>query len=97
MNLHDVIKRPLITEKAVGAQPSGQYAFEVARAATKGQIRAAVEKFFGVRVEQVRTSVLPGKIRRNLRFRRAARAPVPWKKAMVTLAEGQKIELFEGV
>ena len=97
MNLHDVIKRPLITEKAVGVQPIGQYSFEVSRHATKLQIRSAVEKFFGVKVEQVRTSVMPGKVRRNVRVRRASVTPTPWKKAIVTLVEGQKIELFEGV
>lgn len=97
MNLHDIIKRALITEKAVGAQAIGQYAFEVDRRATKLQVRAAVERFFGVNVEQVRTSVMHGKIRRNLKFRRAALKPTPWKKAVVTIKEGQKIELFEGV
>ncbi len=95
MNLHDVIKRPLITEKAVGAQAIGQYAFEVDLRATKEQVRTAVEKYFGVKVQQIRTSRMPGKPRRNVR-RRTTSAAIPWKKAVVTLVEGQKLELFEG-
>ncbi len=96
MNVHDIIKRPLITEKAVGAQIFRHYAFEVDRRATKEDVRTAVEKFFGVKVQQVRTSMMPGKQRRNVRFRQAAKTPTPWKKAVVTLVEGQKLELFEG-
>lgn len=89
----DILKRPLITEKAVIAKEQfGRYAFEVQLAASKHAIRQAVERFFKVKVKDVRTMIVRGKVRRVGRYfgKRAN-----WKKAVVTLAQGQKIDLFE--
>ncbi len=90
----DVVKRPLITEKAErGRETSRQYAFEVHRDATKIQVKGAVEKLFGVHVTAVRTSIARGKNKRV--GRNLGRRP-NWKKAIVTLKEGETISLFEG-
>ena len=101
MEYTDVIKQGIITEKSVmlesGQAPNGtpalpRYTFEVALEATKPEIRRAVEVLFGVKVVKVNTMRLPGKARtlrtRRGYFRKEAR---PWKKAIVTLAEGQSI------
>ncbi len=96
MNLaeQDVVKRPLITEKSErGRETSQQYAFEVHRDATKIQVKIAVEKLFGVHVTGVRTSIARGKNKRV--GRNLGRRP-NWKKAIVTLKEGETISLFEG-
>jgi large subunit ribosomal protein L23 len=91
----DVVKRPLITEKAErGRETSRQYAFEVHRDATKIQVKSAVEKLFSVHVTAVRTAVARGKNKRV--GRNIGRRP-NWKKAIVTLKEGETIALFEGV
>lgn len=91
----DVILRPLITEKATRLSGEGKYAFEVQRSANKTQIADAVEKSFDVTVTSVNVMNMRGKSRR-LRGNRVKYAP-DWKKAVVTLAPGDKIELFEGV
>ncbi len=96
MNLvaQDVIVRPIISEKAERArEASRQYAFEVHREATKIQVKGAVEKLFGVKVTGVRTNVARGKNKRVGRF--LGRRP-NWKKAIVTLKEGDTIAHFEG-
>ena len=90
----DVVKRPLITEKSErGREAAQQYAFEVHRDATKIQVKGAVEKLFGVHVTAVRTSIARGKNKRV--GRNLGRRP-NWKKAIVTLKEGETISLFEG-
>ena len=90
----DVVKRPLITEKAErGRETSRQYAFEVHRDATKIQVKTAVEKLFGVHVTAVRTAIARGK---NKRVGRSVGQRPNWKKAFVTLKEGDTIALFEG-
>lgn len=95
MNAADVLKKPLITEKATAARETANaVAFEVDRRATKKQIRDAVEKMFKVKVEDVRTMNVPGKPKR--RGLVIGRRNV-WKKAVVTLRAGDKIEFFEGV
>ena len=96
MNLaiQDVVKRPLITEKNERAREIGrQYAFEVHRDATKIQVKQAVERLFAVHVLAVRTAVVRGKNKRV--GRNVGRRP-NWKKAFVTLKEGETIALFEG-
>ena len=96
MNLvaQDVIVRPIISEKAERArEASRQYAFEVHRDATKIQVKQAVEKLFNVHVESVRTSIARGK---NKRVGRSTGRRPNWKKAFVTLKEGETIALFEG-
>ena len=93
MHLYEILRRPLITEKSTVLQVQGKYAFEVAREASKPQIKQAVEKAFKVKVTAVNVMVVPGKRRRLGRRELPAR---PWKKAIVTLKRGDKIELFEG-
>ncbi len=90
----DVVKRPLITEKSErGREVAQQYAFEVHRDATKIQVKNAVEKLFGVHVTAVRTAIARGKNKRV--GRNIGRRP-NWKKAIVTLRQGETISLFEG-
>lgn len=94
MNPHQIIVRPLITEKNTNLMALNKYSFEVNRNANKIQIRNAIEAIFNVRVTAVHTMNVRGKKRRRGRdFGYAA----DWKKAIVTLAEGDRIELFEGV
>ena len=88
-----VLKRPLLTEKAtIARETRREYAFEVAREANKLQIRHAVESRFSVKVQDVRTVMVGGKTRR-MGAHEGQRAD--WKKAFVTLREGQTIDLYE--
>jgi len=92
--LHRTIVRPLITEKSSAAyQSRGEYTFEVHPDASKTQIRSAIEQLFGVKVTGVWTMNVRGKERRM--GKTAGRRP-NWKKAIVTLREGDTIEIFEG-
>ncbi len=94
MQLYEVLRRPLITEKSTALQAQGKYAFEVNLKANKYEIKDAVQKAFKVSVTAVNIVKVPGEIHRigkNKVFRQ------PWKKALVTLKEGDKIQLFEGV
>ncbi|UCH51131.1 MAG: 50S ribosomal protein L23 [Chloroflexota bacterium] len=94
MHLYEVVRRPLITEKATMMKEQNRYAFEVANEANRRQIKEAVEEGFKVNVVRVRVMNVPGKMRRI--GRRYVMTPT-WKKAIVTLEAGQKIEFFEGV
>lgn len=94
MHLSEVLRRPLVTEKNTALQAQGKYAFEVAGEATKPQIKQAVEKAFKVKVTAVNVIIVPRKARRL--GRRLVYIP-SWKKAVVTLKPGDKIELFQGV
>ncbi len=94
MHSYEVLRRPLITEKNTMLIEQNKYAFEVARDANKPQIKDAVEKVFKVKVASVNVMCVPGKMRRAGRQRGMTS---PWKKAVVTLEPGHKIELFEGV
>ncbi len=94
MHLYEVLRRPLITEKNTALQAEGKYVFEVADEANKHQVKQAVEKAFKVKVTAVNVMTAPGKRRRVGRREVVAQ---PWKKAVVTLQPGDKIELFEGV
>ena len=91
----NVVVRPLITEKATRLGGEGKYTFEVRKAANKRQIKDAVEMGFDVKVLKVNVMMMKGKPRRVM-GNRIKRSPT-WKKAVVTLAPGDKIELFEGV
>ena len=95
MDYHRIIKSPLITEKGTMLRASqGQYLFEVDPRANKHQIRGAIEKLFKVHVVDVKTLNFRGKLKRvgqNVGLRSN------WKKAYVTLKEGETIEFFEGV
>ena len=93
-----IIRRPIITEKITLLQEKRQYAFEVDPAANKIEIEKAVEKKFNVKVDSVRTMIVGSKKRTQLtrsgRFEGRTRG---WKKAIVTLKEGNKIDYFENV
>src|SRR5688572_30182053 len=93
LHIYDVIRRPVITEKTNGMiEDLNQYVFEVAPKANKVQIREAVEFLFEVKVKRVNTLNMPAK--RGFRGRRAYMRSQQWKKAIVTLQDGDKIELF---
>ena len=94
MELLEVLRRPVITEKSTSLQEEGKYAFEVSSRSNKILIRAAVEKAFNVKVTAVNVMTVRGKTK--VIGRRKVQMP-SWKKAIVTLKEGEKIELFEGV
>ena len=95
MNVYDVIRRPLVTEKSnIGREEDNVVTFAVDPRASKHEIRRAVEDLFDVRVLEVRTMRMPRKSRRVGKY--MGRRP-EWKKAIVQLAEGQMIEFFEGV
>jgi len=94
MHLYEVLRRPLITEKATLLKEGNQYVFEVAKGATKPQIREAVEKAFKVKVTTVNTMTVPGKTKKM--GRREITSPA-WKKAVVGLEPESKITFFEGV
>ncbi|MCP4290880.1 MAG: 50S ribosomal protein L23 [bacterium] len=92
-DLSKVIKRPMITEQgATMREDNNQYIFKVAPEANKLEIRQAVEHYFGVKVTQVRTMNYRGKIKRMGRF---AGKRADWKKAIVTLAKDDSIDLFD--
>jgi len=91
----DVIKRPVLSEKSTAqAEATNQVAFEVALGATKTEVKAAVERFFKVKVARVNTTIVPGKVYRTKRGNEKSNS---WKKALVTLKPGEKIEFFKGV
>lgn len=95
MKLHEVIKRPLITEKGTTKKEAERtLVFEVSGDANKVEVKAAVEKLFAVKVEAVRTSNFEGKLRRRGRF---SGYRSDWKKAYVKLKDGQKIPEFTDI
>ncbi|MAH39676.1 MAG: 50S ribosomal protein L23 [Dehalococcoidales bacterium] len=94
MHRYEVLRHPLITEKNTLLQSQGKYAFEVARQANKQQVKQAVEAAFNVKVAAVNMMTVAGK---RLRVGRRQVLSSSWKKAIVTLKYGDKIELFEGV
>ena len=90
MTIYDIIKRPVITEKAVEAKESlNQITFEVDKRATKLQVKEAVQKLFDVKVKDVRTMNNKGK---EKRFGRMMGKRQDWKKAVVVLADGETLE-----
>jgi large subunit ribosomal protein L23 len=92
MNIHEVIKRPIVTEKGVTSKDEhGTLVFEVATDANKTQVKQAVEKLFKVKVSEVRTSNIDGKLRRRGRF---VGYKSDWKKAYVRLKAGEKVPDF---
>ena len=89
-NLTGILVRPLLTERGTGNQEKyNQYLFEAAPDASKTDIKRAVETLFKVTVEKIRTQVVPGKYRR---FGRGGGMRPDWKKAIVTVTKGQKID-----
>lgn len=95
MDIYFVIKRPIITEKStIARDEENKYFFEVDRSANKIEIAKAVEKLFKVKVLNVSTINILGK---KKRMGRVAGKKRDWKKAIVTLAPGDRIEIYEGV
>jgi large subunit ribosomal protein L23 len=92
VNPHEVILRPLVTEKSMAGLQQGEYTFVVPLRANKVEIRKAVEAIWNVKVQRVNTMRVRGKTRRQ--GRTFGRRP-DWKKAIVKLREGQRIEAFE--
>lgn len=97
-NLYDILKRPIITEKSnYQAGDLNQYTFEVAKTATKSMVKEAVESLFDVDVVKVNILNVAPKRSRRWRNRRVLVRKNAYKKAVVTLAPGDRIEVFEGV
>jgi len=94
MQNFEILRRPIITEKSTSLQDRGRYVFEVAPNATKHQIKDAVKNAFGVDVLKVNTMNLRGK---KKRYGPRWVPKKSWKKAIVTLAPGNTITIFEGV
>lgn len=94
MNPRDIIVKPVITEKSMGAMEENKYTFRVAKKATKIDIKRAIEEVFSVKVEDVKTMIVKGKVKRMGRYQGKTS---DWKKAIVTLKDGDKIEIFEGL
>lgn len=95
---HEVIVRPVISEKSMDESQRGKYTFAVHDDANKIQIKAAIEELFKVQVTQVNLVSVKAKEKRGgMRRSRVTGWTKPWRKAIVTLAPGQKIEFFEAV
>ena len=94
MDVYHVIRRPLVTEKSTDVRDYNAYVFEVALKANKIQIRQAVEELFGVTVKKVTTARVHPKRRR---MGTSVGLKPEWKKAYITLKEGDSIDIFEGV
>ena len=96
--IYDVLRRPLVTEKS--SYQSGtlnQYSFIVSNTATRSQIKDAIETLYDVNVVRVNVINVPPKRGRRLRSRRLLVRKPAYKKAIVTLAAGQTLQIFEGV
>ncbi len=97
-NLYEVLRRPIITEKSnFQNDKNNQVVFEVASSATKPMIKEAVEVIFNVDVTRVNVSILPAKKKMSGSSRRMVNRRKQFKKAIVTLAPGETIDIFEGV
>lgn len=95
MMQHDIIKRPLVTEKtSIQKAVSNQLSFEVDRRANRVEIKRAIEEIFKVNVASVRTMQMKGKVKRRGRILGKRKN---WKKAIVKLMPGERIEFFDGV
>jgi large subunit ribosomal protein L23 len=98
LTAHEVVIRPVISEKSMDESGRGKYTFEVHPDASKIQVKAAVEELFKVEVSAVNVLTTKAKEkRRGTRRGRTVGWTSPWRKAIVTLRPGQKIEFFEGV
>ena len=92
---YQIIERPLLSEKAMDLSEAGKYTFRVSKEANKIEIADAIERIFNVHVVKVNTLNVKGKKKRVGRFPEGKTKD--WKKAIVTLADGQSITLFEGL
>ena len=95
MNYHAIIKRPIVSEKStMQKEVSNQLSFEVDRKANRIEIKKAIQSLFSVQVDAVRTVQIKGKYKQRGRIIGKRR---DWKKAIVTLKPGERIEFFEGI
>lgn len=95
MNPHDIIRRPILTEKSYAGIPNKTYTFEVAKKANKVEIKKAIEEIFSVKVDKVTTTTVGGKLKRQ--GRNSGYTP-DWKKATVKLTSDSKsIEFFDSL
>lgn len=94
MKQKNIIIKPLVTEKSMSESSQGRYIFKVSKRATKGQIKESIEETFNVDVLKVNTVKQSGKRRRVGRLRREIKRP-DGKKAIITVKQGQKIDIFE--
>jgi large subunit ribosomal protein L23 len=92
---YTIIIRPLVTEKTIGLTATSKYTFQVDPNANKIEIEQAIQQIFNVKVEKVNTLRVRGKTRRMGRFPEGRKPN--WKKAIVTLKAGDRIEIFEGL
>ena len=98
LTAHEIILRPVISEKTMDESQRGKYTFAVRDDVNKIQIEAAIEEIFKVKVAAVNVLTTQSKQKRGgMRRSRVAGRTTPWRKAIVTLAPGQKIEFFEAV
>ena len=97
MHSYEVLRRPVITEKNTMLNTENKYIFEVALDANKMDVKRAVEEVFQVEVDKVNVINVHGKVRASPGRRRTPGMTRSWKKAIVTLKEGHRIELYEGV
>jgi large subunit ribosomal protein L23 len=98
LSAHEIILRPVISEKSMDEAQRGKYTFAVHDDASKPQIEAAVEEIFKVKVDGVTVLMTKAKQKRGgMRRTRVGGRTTPWRKAIVTLAPGEKIEFFEAV
>ncbi len=97
-SVFDIIRRPIVTEKSnYLSSYLNQYVFEVDYDSTKTTIKDAIETIFDVKVERINVMIVPAKQSRSMRNRRMRTRTNAYKKAIVTLAEGERIPIFEGV
>lgn len=93
-NVHDIIIKPIVTEKSMMAMEENKYTFKVLKGVNKTEIKKAVEEIFDVDVVKVNTMIVKGKVKRQ---GRSEGKRADWKKAIIKLAPGSQIELFEGM
>ncbi|MGE3962074.1 MAG: 50S ribosomal protein L23 [Dehalococcoidia bacterium] len=96
MHPYEVLRRPVVTEKSTALSGQNKYVFEVALGANKPQIKEAVQRAFNVTVKNVNTTTMREDRKKN-RYGRPSGEAARWKKAIVTLVEGDSIEFYEGV
>jgi len=97
-SIYEILRRPILTEKSTHQYKKlNQYVFEVSLDANKRMIKEAVEELFDVKVKKVNTMIMPAKRSRRPQSRRLMVRSSAYKKAIVTLAEGDSIQAFEGV
>lgn len=94
-SINDVIVKPLITEKiSADSDANNRYGFVVSVKSNKNQIKNAIESFYDVKVVSIKTAIIPGKTKRTAK---SVKKTSSYKKALVQLAQGQKIEFFKGI